>query len=167
MLWYVETFIKALPAFVANMTPVFLGKFNIFGLRRPIDGGKIAWDGKRWLGDGKTWQGLIFAPIAGLLTGLLLSPFNYSTSFFGFILGLGAIVGDALGSFTKRRLGMPRGANAGLLDSLDFISIALLFSYPFGLWRPEEVLLLLIATPIFHRFANIIGYKLKLKREPW
>jgi len=167
MLWYIGTFLKALPAYIANMTPVLLSKFNILGLRRPIDGGRIAWDGNRWLGDGKTWQGLLSAPVAGALAGFLLSFWGFSTPFTGFILGVGAILGDISGSFIKRRLGMPRGANAGLLDSLDFITFALILSYPLIQWSGDEVVLLLVATPVLHRLANVMGYKLRLKREPW
>lgn len=45
-----------LPAYVANMAPVFVAKL-IPGWNSPIDGGRIGKDGHRILGDGKTWRG--------------------------------------------------------------------------------------------------------------
>ena len=44
----------------------------------------------------------------------------------GFLLGFGALLGDALGSFLKRRLGIGRGKPAPILDQLDFIIVALI-----------------------------------------
>ena len=55
-----------LPAYVSNMMPVFVGG------GRPIDGGRAWRDGRRMLGDGKTWRGLLLAPlVATAFTGIL------------------------------------------------------------------------------------------------
>jgi len=167
LLWYVETVIRILPVYIANATPPVFSKFNVLGLRRPVDGGKLWIDGRRILGDGKTWQGLILGTLVGGLIGFLLEHFGYGSFSLGLLMGFSALAGDMVGSFIKRRLGMKRGANAGLLDSLDFLTAGILISYPFVRWKSGEILLLLIATPIVHRIANIIGFKLKLKKEPW
>ncbi len=165
MHWCIEAVLKVFPAYAANASPVIFSRMNLFGLRRPLDGGKVAWDGKRWLGDGKTVQGILLGPLVGVLFGFLLR--GYSTPLAGFLLGFGALFGDLVGSFLKRRFGMPRGANAGLLDRLDFISFALAFSAPVVRWEPKEVVFLLFITPAVHRIANIIGYLMRLKKEPW
>jgi len=54
------------PAYATN------GSMVIFGRKgTPIDGGRNFWDGKRILGDGKTWQGTIGGIITGTIVGLL------------------------------------------------------------------------------------------------
>ena len=58
--------IFALPAYIANMAPVFLGGGP------PMDGGRLWKDGKRILGPGKTWRGFFGGIFAGSLTGALL-----------------------------------------------------------------------------------------------
>ena len=44
-----QAFWFMLPAYVANPTAV------VFGGGRPIDAGRVLRDGRRFLGDGKTW----------------------------------------------------------------------------------------------------------------
>jgi len=166
MYWWLECFVWILPALVANMAPVFAAGIQTLPLP-PIDGGAKAPDGRRWLGDGKTWNGVLAAVATGALTGYFLGFFGLSSQFLGGFLGFWAIFGDLAGSFAKRRLGMPRGANAGLLDSLDFITFTLLAALPFYPWELRQLLLVLVATPLLHRAASIAGYALKLKDVPW
>lgn len=166
MQWWLQGFVWVLPAYVANMAPVFAAGLKT-PLAKPIDGGAKAADGRRWLGNGKTWQGFAAAVLAGTTTGYLMSFFGLGSVYIGALLGFWAIFGDMVGSFAKRRLGMPRGANAGLLDRIDFITFALVAAVPFYPWELRQLLLVLIATPLLHRAANIIGYALKLKDVPW
>ena len=86
-----------------------------------------------------------------------------------FSLCFGALCGDIIESFFKRRIGKNRGENWIILDQLDFILGALMFSFLmscllqiFGLltdnWFiktlfPWHILVLIIATPFFHFFA--------------
>lgn len=83
------------------------------------------------------------------------------------LVSLGALVGDLIGSFIKRRLNIARGRPAPFLDQLDFLIMAIIFG---ALVIPLPLILMLfliIVTPIIHLLANIIGYVLRLKREPW
>ncbi|HUR62118.1 MAG TPA: CDP-2,3-bis-(O-geranylgeranyl)-sn-glycerol synthase [Candidatus Thermoplasmatota archaeon] len=61
-----------LPAYVANMSPVFVAKL-VPRWTAPIDGGRVGKDGQRILGPGKTWRGLVGATLAGGLTALLIA----------------------------------------------------------------------------------------------
>ena len=167
MEWWIETFIWILPAFFANALPAAISKINILGLRVPVDGGRKAPDGKRWLGDGKTWQGVLSATAAGAVIGHLLSYIRMGSALIGGIMGFGAIFGDAVGSFIKRRMGLKRGANAGVFERIDFLVFALAFSLPFYDWTLKHIILLLVTVPFIHRVFNIIGYRLKLKDVPW
>ncbi len=150
--------------------------------KHPIDFGKKFIDGKRLFGDGKTWEGffggLIFGTFCGTVAWFFYDYLNaitvihnftmpYINPLSAFALSLGALLGDLTGSFIKRRLGMKRGEPAPLLDQLDF----LFGSMVIGAFFTEITLAMVIwsipMTLIIHKIANIIGYLLKIKREPW
>jgi CDP-2,3-bis-(O-geranylgeranyl)-sn-glycerol synthase len=159
-----------LPAYLANAAPTFLINFK----KHPVDFGKKLGN-SRVFGDGKTFEGIIFACLIAFITGLLLryayfylnlpwiniAPFGYA------FIGLGAMLGDLAGSFIKRRMGMARGHNAGLLDMMDFIVGALIFTRILAGYSFWTAILALILTPLIHRTANIIGYRIGVKKEPW
>ena len=134
---------------MANMAPVFAMKLFPH-LDARIDGGRNWKDGKPVLGPGKTWRGFIAACLLGAITAALqslirfvdlaperdLSSFFYSRSggihgplILGFMLGLGAILGDSVKSFFKRRTGREGGAPWVPFDQLDFVLGGLLFAY--------------------------------------
>ena len=153
-----------LPAYVANATPVVLGGGT------PIDMGKRFIDGRPIFGAGKTVRGFLGGLVAGtsvgLLQGVAAGPFLNLLSL-GFLLALGALLGDLAGSFIKRRLGMKRGKAAPGLDQLAFVAGALLLasSVHFPGWG--VVLTILIITPPIHLATNYGSYKLGLKRRPY
>ena len=82
-------------------------------------------------------------------------------------MGIGGLTGDLIGSFIKRRLNMDRGAAAPGIDQLDFLIGAVLLSVIIQPIAFFQILLLLIATPLIHLTTNIVGYLLKVKKEPW
>lgn len=157
-LWFI------LPAYVANATPVVLGG------GRPIDANKKFTDGRPIFGSGKTVQGFIAGLAAGTFIGLLQGIAEGTLSHFlalGFLLALGALLGDLLGSFIKRRLGIERGGAAPGLDQLSFVVVALLAASPLDLPSWEIVLTILIITLPIHLATNFGGYKLGLKSRPY
>lgn len=159
-----------LPAYAANICACLLGH------GRPVDLGKNFIDGKRILGDGVTIRGSATGTASGSTFGFFMAYFNnpllpYATFnekvLLAFLLSTGAIVGDAAGSFLKRRLNLPRGAPAPLLDQLNFVVGALLFA-SFAVEIPLQTVIILFAiTPIGHLAVNRTGYLLKLKDVPW
>ncbi|HIQ10275.1 MAG TPA: CDP-2,3-bis-(O-geranylgeranyl)-sn-glycerol synthase [Euryarchaeota archaeon] len=150
----------AVPAYVANAAAT-LSKF--FPRRHPVDFGLHWLDGKRVLGDGKTWEGLFLGVTAGTIAGYAVFSL-FGLSYDPFLISLGALFGDIVGSFAKRRAGLPRGAPAPVLDQLDFILGAFMLAGPFGL---KETAMIILITPAVHRAANIVGYITGLKNEPW
>jgi CDP-2,3-bis-(O-geranylgeranyl)-sn-glycerol synthase len=160
----VHSFALILPAYIANSVPVLARG------RHPIDFGASMPDGRRVLGDGKTFEGflfgLLFGTLAGIVGGILLGEVSYF-AFLSCMLALGALVGDMIGAFIKRRLGIPRGAPAPLLDQLDFVVGALLFAWPFYPLIWEQVLFIIVVTPPIHLFTNYMAHKLGLKPNPW
>jgi len=184
----VQAIFAMLPAYVANPMAVLTGG------GAPIDGGRVWRDGRRVLGDGKTWRGLLGGTVSGVaLCGILsvaarLSGADALTDFLmpgwdglswlwvGALLAFGALFGDSVKSFFKRRLGRDRGAKAPLMDMYDFVLGAFLwagvlawpwFQGAFHLWAPWHLLVVIVVTPLLHRGANIIGYKMGKKDVPW
>lgn len=163
-----------LPAGLANMAPVFA--VYIPGLkswRTPMDFG-LSWRGLRLFGDNKTWRGLAFGTLVGGLTNIILhdliisSPEDNLWYVFaaGCALGCGALVGDAIESFFKRRRGLKPGDSWFPCDQLDYIIGGLIFVYP--LVPVPPLLMLAIAVIYFglHLITSYIGYLLGLKPQP-
>jgi CDP-2,3-bis-(O-geranylgeranyl)-sn-glycerol synthase len=151
------------PAYCANAIPV------ITGGGPPIDFGKKFFDGKPILGKNKTFRGFFSGLIVGTAVGLLESMlFNYPLSF-GLLLSLGALFGDLAGAFLKRRLGMTPGDLLPVIDQVDFILGAILFSLPLQILQGNLSLAItvLIITPPIHLLTNFAAYKLGLKSNPW
>ncbi len=175
----IYTFVEAVwllwPAYGAN------GLCMLARGKRPIDGGRT-FRGKPVFGPGKTWEGLILGVIVAIAVAsfqMFMFPFlpwNLSpvpldivamSPLLGLVIGLGAMVGDLGGSFIKRRLGIPRGKPAPLLDQLDFIIGMFIFVSFVILLKFEWVVILLVLTPIIHLVANGIAYLLKIKKVPY
>jgi CDP-2,3-bis-(O-geranylgeranyl)-sn-glycerol synthase len=163
----IELIIEALkfifPAYCANAIPV------ITGGGYPIDFGKKFLDGKPILGKNKTFQGFFSGLIIGTAVGLAESAFFGYPLLFGLLLSLGALLGDLAGAFVKRRLGIAPGKLLPVIDQIDFIIGAILFSLPLSLqilsW--ELILAVLIITAPIHLLTNFAAYKLGLKDNPW
>lgn len=191
---YYEIIIQALwiaiPAYVANASAVLVGG------GKAVDAGKIWRDGKRLIGDGKTWRGLFAGVFVGMTAGFGLSvaakyaAMSSELSFLGlddftgfpfmipiiFSICFGALLGDIIESFFKRRRGIKRGEDWIPFDQIDFILGLLTFSFLMagflsilGLteknWfltnmRIGHVLSLLLITPFFHLFANFVHKKI-------
>lgn len=162
-----------LPAYVANASPVVGVK--LIGKRTPIDRGATAWDGRRLLGDGKTFEGLVIGISCGTIIGLILfslgNPGAHRSPAEPFILSTGTMIGDIFGSFLKRRIGLKHGAPAPILDQLGFVIFALLLGFSFyGLpsWFSVKILiLLLLITGFLHFTTNLLAYFLGLKDRPY
>ncbi len=167
-----------LPSYIPNNVAA------LFGGGVPLDLGQTFQDGRRMLGDGKTLRGTAAGTICGVLAGLMqnaiaptfgLPSFGIGSSQIFVLLGLsmGAMLGDIVAAFFKRRLGLKRGAPLFVIDQLDFVIGSWLLTMllaPQWFWQnftPQIILIVLIITPILHRLTNIIGYKIGAKREPW
>ncbi len=158
-----------LPAYVANAAPVVVAKvWRLRGALHPLDGGVVLWDRRRLFGENKTVEGFAGGLAGGTLASVLLNVLGLHTVAEGFVLSLGALLGDLLGAFVKRRLGLAPGAPAPLLDQLDFVfgSIALR-TLIFGYVEWVRVAMIIAITPFLHLATNAVAYLLHLKKHPW
>ena len=145
-----------LPAYFANAAPVALGGGP------PLDGGEKWLDGKPFLGGHKTLRGCIVGVFMGLLVGVLQGGF-----YIGLTQGLGAILGDLVSSFLKRRWDFAPGDGVPLLDQLDFIVAAIILSQPYTRASLEDMLIILVVTVPIHYLMNYAAWLLKMKKNPW
>lgn len=168
MVWLI---IKALyfflPAYIANMAPVLFRKLPFLDI--PI------WKNK--LGDHKTWRGVVVATLMGVIvfafqkllynSGLqswALIDYNDFSILLGGALGLGAIIGDAVKSFYKRKAGIKPGKPWWGFDQLDFVVGGILSGFFFYVPDVAVVTILIVVSPILHVSANRIGYWLKIRK---
>ena len=181
-----------LPAFVANaLAPLSLGKGP------KMDFGRT-WkkDGRRVLGSSKTWIGFFIGGFLGMVVGIFeaylylaappslqLIPSFGATLILAIppvaLLSFGALTGDALGSFIKRRLGVPSGGRSPLLDQLPFVVVPMVLigvTYPSlflaAFWPglilgPLVIAWALLLTLFLHTSFNWVGYFLRVKKVPW
>jgi CDP-2,3-bis-(O-geranylgeranyl)-sn-glycerol synthase len=149
------------PAYCANALPV------IAGGGPPLDLGKKFFDGKPIFGKNKTFRGFFFGLAIGIMVGLLESVLFGYPLLFSVLSPLGALMGDLAGAFLKRRLGIAPGGLLPIVDQVDFVVGAILFSLPSTVMYWELAIAVLIITPPIHLFTNYLAYKLKLKNNPW
>ncbi len=159
----VELIVYIVPAMVANGAPVVMHG------PPPIDFGRRFIDGRRVFGDGKTWGGLLGGLTAGTLVSSVEAAFVGPMIIpYGALSSLGALIGDLLGSFLKRRVGLERGARAPVLDQLGFYLFALILLYAKGVTFPlPDELLWAVVIYGLHRATNWGAYRLGLKSVPW
>jgi len=163
------------PAYVANAMPVVLGGGT------PIDLGRKWFDGKPIFGSHKTIRGFAVGVTAGTLTGLaqefvlhsvappdFVLPFQFSV-IVGFVVSLGALLGDLAHSFVKRRINIVEGAPLPVADQLDFVVGAILLSFlaPPPHLNVLTIVIILVITLPTHLLTNVIAYLAGVKKKPW
>ena len=166
----ISAILKYLPAMLANATPVFVKNGT------PIDRGKYFIDGRRILGDGKTWEGLAIGLTFASIIGVAYYVFceQVILLIYSIVLGLGALLGDITAAFIKRRLGIPRGRPAPILDQVNFILGSTFLAKFLRIDSAAgititlvEFLLILIIASLLHVLTNFIAFKLGIKSVPW
>jgi CDP-2,3-bis-(O-geranylgeranyl)-sn-glycerol synthase len=157
----VEALKLIFPAYCANAAPVLAGGGS------PMDFGKNFTDGRRIFGKNKTFRGFFFGLAIGVLVGLTeYFLFGYPI-LFSVLSALGALLGDLTGAFVKRRLDIAPGGLLPIVDQIDFVVGAIVFSLPLSIISLELAVAMLIITPPIHLLTNYAAYKLKLKNNPW
>lgn len=159
-----------LPAYAANIAAsIFKLKFLDF----PIE--------KKFFGSHKTYSGffsgIIFALFIVFFQRILfnfeffqkISYLNYFKNFLliGFLLGFGALFGDLIKSFFKRRIGIAPGQKWIPFDQIDYtlgalFFISFLFKPPLGF-----IIESIILNFFLHIFINHFGFWLGIRKNKW
>jgi CDP-2,3-bis-(O-geranylgeranyl)-sn-glycerol synthase len=150
--------------------PVIAGGLKLTpSLAKPIN--------EKVFGKTKTYRGFVFGILGALIIGLIQVYFKvyapYAefymelTLLLSFLLGFGALCGDLFKSFLKRRIGKKSGEPWLIFDQIDYILGAILFSSFVFNFPIEIIITALILSPLLSLGANIIAYKLKIKKVWW
>lgn len=168
-----------LPAGFANMAPVLTKK--IFkSLAIPIDYYK-KFRGRYIFGPHKTIRGLLFGIVFSIIIISMqrflynydffrsISLINYSENFLllGFLMGFGAISGDLIESFFKRRLNIKSGAKFIPFDQIDWILGMILFTFFLYTYTLQMIISLVIIAFVLHIIVRYIGYVMKMNKGKW
>jgi CDP-2,3-bis-(O-geranylgeranyl)-sn-glycerol synthase len=172
-----------IPAGLANVAPIFAAKVPwLSKFTAPIDGGRN-FRGQRLFGANKTWRGLV----AGIITATiafwfqqlvvahvswlhtLMSHVDYAhlpTLILGPVFAVGALGGDMVESFFKRRLKIPSGHSWFPLDQVDYIIGGAIVVAPFVVLSIWQYIWLIVVWLIIHLISAYIGWLLGLKDRP-
>jgi CDP-2,3-bis-(O-geranylgeranyl)-sn-glycerol synthase len=169
------------PAGLATLFPVLAA--HTPGLRSydaPIDRGRT-WRGRRLLGDHKTWRGFLAGWIAGSAWTVVQTWWFHHSSFVrdlypsgfnpdlilvtGILISLGAVVGDALGSFFKRQLDIQSGQSWFPWDQLDFILGGIAFSLLAVRLSLLEYVFIAVVWLVVHLIFGVLGYLTNTKKS--
>jgi CDP-2,3-bis-(O-geranylgeranyl)-sn-glycerol synthase len=159
--WIVAALLFIGPSYAANAAPL------LFGGGPTLDRGRKLSDGQPIFGAHKTIRGVIAGILAGTIIGLAESFVDSRLALAGFMMALGAVSGDLLGAFVKRRLHVEPGKAFPILDQLDFVLGSLIFGYyffPIGLY---SVIFFVVVTPPIHLGTNYGAYRLGIKKTQW
>ena len=176
-LFLLKCFYFMLPAYFANMAPVMAKKIRLFAF--PIDFSRTI-NNKPVFGKNKTFRGFVFGTIFAIIIAYLqfslynidffrnISFFSYQNwLLFGILMGFGALAGDLIKSFFKRRLGIKPGENFIPFDQTDFVVGALVLIMPIFSLTLKIFIVSLLLSFILHIIINHLAFYLKIRNEKW
>lgn len=152
----------ALLIIIANGMPVLARLLLGDRGNRPVDAGLRLADGDRLFGESKTWRGIVFS----LWSTTLIAPLLGFSLLLGFVVAAGAMAGDLLSSFCKRRLGYPPSARLSLVDQLpESLLPAMMVGVLLGLnvWQVIAAVVIFVLSDIF---VSPLLYRLGWRRVP-
>lgn len=165
-----------LPAFGAVVIPLYVRKINFLNI--PIDF-NIKYKNKPLFGKNKTFRGFFFGIIAATIICYfqylfyfnfifirkisIINYFNYLL--IGFLFGFGALCGDLIKSFFKRRMNIASGKPWIPFDEMDYVLGSLILINIF--YRIElayNIVIFFIGT-LFHYLAVKFAYAIGLRKS--
>ncbi len=161
-------FYLMIPAYLANMAPPVLARYSPWNA--PMDFG-VSLGKIRIFGNHKTWAGFVIGIFVALLAGLILSkvywPFDFSALVWSFLAGAGALLGDAVKSFFKRRAGIKSGRPWIPFDQIDYtvgaLALGSIIFFPGWL----NAFLVVFISSFGHIATNHIGYWIGVRDVKW
>jgi CDP-2,3-bis-(O-geranylgeranyl)-sn-glycerol synthase len=161
----VEIVYLMLPAYAANMAPPFLRFWP--GWNRPIH--------RALLGDHKTVVGFGLGVLVGLTVAYgqslvgwspsLLTPSNWLA--LGLAAGFGAMAGDSIKSYFKRRAGIAPGRSWIPADQLDFVIGALVLMLPVIRLGWMDIAVILVLSFAGDIVVNHLAFMLGIRSTKW
>ncbi len=156
-----------LPSAFANMAPVIFHKCDFLNISI----------NKKLFGKNKTYRGFFFGILISIIVVIfqrtlsaqaqnieLLDYQNINIIIFGSLMGIGALLGDLLKSYFKRKLKIRPGKSFPMIDQIDWVigsSVVLFFYISLKL---KFIIYSLIMLGVLHLLTNILSYKLKIRK---
>jgi CDP-2,3-bis-(O-geranylgeranyl)-sn-glycerol synthase len=166
----------SVPMYLANMAPVLVKHVPFLNI--PIDLGKT-FRGKPIFGSHKTFRGFFFGILIAIVVVAVqtylfgrggfweyvsIVPYEMSlVVLLGFLFGFGTLVGDAIESFFKRRVGIEPGGSWLFFDQVDYIVGALIFVAPIVVPSLAHIATMLVLGVLFSFASSYIGFHVGLK----
>jgi CDP-2,3-bis-(O-geranylgeranyl)-sn-glycerol synthase len=167
------------PAGIATLLPVLAAHVPLLKRWNTLMDFGRSWQGRRLLGDHKTWRGFLAGWLGGsiwawtqsilyqhstFIQGIYPAGFNSDVFIWvGIVVSLGAVFGDAVGSFAKRQLDIPSGESWFPWDQLDFIFGGLLLSLLVVRLPWQQYLIIPAVWLCIHLLFGFLGFITKLK----
>jgi CDP-archaeol synthase len=148
---------------IANGTPVVVKRLLGDVLAYPLDGGKRFLDDRPLFGPSKTIRGVATSIVATAGFAPLLGT-AFTT---GLLIGLGAMAGDLLSSFVKRRVGYPSSSQAMGIDQIpEALLPAVVCRDLLGL-SPVDIALVVAVFFVGEIVLSRILFKLHVREQPY
>ncbi len=135
-------------------------KYNFEKLDVHFDFDRTFKSGKKIIGTSTTWGGLVLCLLLGIIIEWL-----YPNSFHAVLLSVCVFFGHAIGSFIKRRLGLPRGKYLPVVDHGDYIILTTSVFYVLGYANLLTMLLSIGIILVIHPVVCISAYYLGLRED--
>jgi hypothetical protein len=148
---------------VANGVPVIAKRLFGNRLSYALDGGARFIDGRPLFGTSKTVRGLLLSIAVTTAVPPLLA-LDFTT---GFLVGLGAMAGDLLSSFTKRRLGMKPSSRATGLDQIPESLLPALMCWKHLSLSLADVIALVTAFFVSGILLSLLLFKAHVRDRPY
>ena len=179
MMLFLQALWFLLPAGIANMAPVFAS--HLFPKWTcPVDGGKTI-AGIRIFGDHKTLRGLASGIIFSTVTfgtqqiayhefvfirNISILDYASTSVLMGTLMGAGALGGDLVKSFFKRRVSIAPGKSWFPFDQIDWILGTLLVVTPVARVSMALALTALTLSLVLSMLIRWIGFLIRLNTSP-
>ena len=160
-----------LPAGLANMAPVLAA--HLPGLKKfdqPLDG-HLMLGRERLLGPHKTIRGLLCGVALAIACVFVQKHFglagvdynSISPWVLGTLFGVGALLGDAVKSFFKRRLAIAPGRPFLFFDQIDYILGGILLTFWYLPLSAAVYAYILLIYFLLHLAVSVLGFLVGLK----
>lgn len=148
---------------LANGAPILAARIFGDGFSLPIDAGCVAADGRRILGDSKTWRGIVSAFLLALPVAVWLdwSPLMAFTA-----IAL-SMLGDLCSSFIKRRRGLVSSSRAIGLDQIPETGLPVVYLYSMKAITVSEGLVIVMVFIVVEVVLSKVLFKLHIRKRPY
>lgn len=148
---------------LANGAPILAEYLLHRRLDYPIDFRAHFIDGRPLFGRSKTIRGIVAALVTAT-TGASIMGLPISL---GAWIGFGAMAGDLLSSFFKRRLGIPASGMALGLDQIPEVLFPLLLVRPGLNLHLADILALTVLFVVIELLISRVLFRLRIRKQPY